>query len=270
MNKCLVLLLFTLSTSVTGQILTSESASQLPFVNQEAKDRFSRYVAAKTNKAYAISASGAWAWVDNKDTEDAAKSGALERCEKSSMPCTIFSVNDRMVWDIERTPEKLAASRGLNGFGREKTDFGIQPITTPRRSNYHDRTPLIVEGVPTIDTPALKKMLDEAPGLLLVDVLGGNGHQTLPGATWLGSPAGEGLLFPVDQARFEAVMTRLTKGDKAKPIVYFCQSYECWLSYNAVLHAKKAGYTNVIWYRGGVLAWIDAGFSRVPATRFDW
>ena len=270
MNKWLVLLLLTLSTVATGQILTSESASQLPLVNQDAKDRFGRYLAAKTNKAYAISASGAWAWVENKDSEDAARSGALERCDKFSTPCTIFSINERIVWDSERTPEKLAARRGLNGFGKEKMDFGIQPTTTLRRSNYHDKTPLTVDGVPTIDTPALRKMIDEVPGLLLIDVLGGNGHETLPGATWLGSPAGEGLLFPVDLARFEAVMTRLTKGDKGKPIVYFCQSYECWLSYNAVLHAKKAGYTNVIWYRGGVIAWTDAGFSRLPSIRFDW
>lgn len=270
MYKWSTLLLFVVSTVASGQTLTSESASQLPFVNQDAKDRFGRYLAAKTNKAYAISASGAWAWVDGKATEETAGSDALERCEKASSPCTIFSINERIVWDSERTLEKIASRRGPSGFGYEKKDFGIQPTSTPRRSNYHDKTPLTVEGAPTIDTPALKKMMDDVPGLLLIDVLGGSGHLTLPGATWLGSPAGEGQLFPVDLARFEAVMTRLTKGDKAKAVVYFCQGYECWLSYNAVLHAKKAGYTNVFWYRGGVLSWADAGFTRAPAISSEW
>src|SRR5262249_14167344 len=36
-------------------------------------------------------------------------------------------------------------------------------------------------------------------------------------------------------------------------------SPECWMSYNGALRAIHAGYTNVLWYRGGIEAWKMAG-----------
>lgn len=39
------------------------------------------------------------------------------------------------------------------------------------------------------------------------------------------------------------------------PLVFHCQSTQCWMSYNAALRAIHMGYTQVYWYRGGVEAW---------------
>lgn len=53
------------------------------------------------------------------------------------------------------------------------------------------------------------------------------------------------------------VLAELVK-DKCSPVVFYCLSAECWLSYNAVTHAAELGYTNVYWYRGGINAWNKA------------
>jgi PQQ-dependent catabolism-associated CXXCW motif protein len=55
------------------------------------------------------------------------------------------------------------------------------------------------------------------------------------------------------------VLSRLTHGNKAAPMVYFCVDAQCWLSYNASLRAAALGYTEVYWYRGGIVAWRAAG-----------
>ena len=43
------------------------------------------------------------------------------------------------------------------------------------------------------------------------------------------------------------------------PVVVYCQSTHCWMSYNAALRAINMGYSNVLWYRGGIEAWQAAG-----------
>ncbi len=47
--------------------------------------------------------------------------------------------------------------------------------------------------------------------------------------------------------------------NKQHPIVLYCLSPECWMSYNASLRAINLGYTNVLWYRGGIESWKKAG-----------
>jgi PQQ-dependent catabolism-associated CXXCW motif protein len=51
------------------------------------------------------------------------------------------------------------------------------------------------------------------------------------------------------------MLMQATRGRKDMPLVFYCQSPQCWMSYNAALRAINAGFTNVLWYRGGVEAW---------------
>ena len=71
------------------------------------------------------------------------------------------------------------------------------------------------------------------------------------------------FLDPV-QSLMTQLLAQLASGDKAKPMVFFCASSQCWLSYNAALRAVAAGYSRVYWYRGGVDAWTAAG---LPTAR---
>jgi PQQ-dependent catabolism-associated CXXCW motif protein len=98
----------------------------------------------------------------------------------------------------------------------------------------------------------------------LIDVLAADGHVTLAGAVWI-SGAGRGTNFfdPV-QSVLEQLLAKLSRGDKARAMVFFCASSQCWLSYNAALRAVAAGYDKVYWYRGGIEAWTAAG---LPTAR---
>lgn len=47
--------------------------------------------------------------------------------------------------------------------------------------------------------------------------------------------------------------------NKAAPLVFFCNSGECWKSYKASVVAQKAGYTKINWFRGGFPEWSSKG-----------
>lgn len=65
-------------------------------------------------------------------------------------------------------------------------------------------------------------------------------------------------------------VAKFAAGDKSRPIVFVGADRECWLSYNAALRAIAAGYTGIRWYRGGIAAWVHAGFPMSPAEPFAW
>lgn len=67
------------------------------------------------------------------------------------------------------------------------------------------------------------------------------------------------------QAKLDERLARLTAGDRQRPVVFYCLSAECWLSYNASLRAVALGYRSVLWYRGGIEAWRAAGLPMAPA-----
>lgn len=43
--------------------------------------------------------------------------------------------------------------------------------------------------------------------------------------------------------------------DKGAAIVMYCNGPDCWKSFKASTVALKAGYTNILWYRGGFPDW---------------
>ncbi len=146
-------------------------------------------------------------------------------------------------------------------YANENSDDGVAPRNTMRFEDYHAPTPLIVPSATTILTQDLYKALQVAPKPVLIDVLGGQPHRTISGALWW---AGAGLGYRGDSGnrdahgKFAKKLEEVTGGDKTKPLVFFCLSSQCWLSYNASLRAVAAGYTNVHWYRGGIEAWKEA------------
>ena len=163
----------------------------------------------------------------------------------------------------------LAACVAVPASANEDVDYGLAPVSTLRTADFHAPTPRAVPGAKTIGTTALRDSLQAQPQPLLFDVLGGEVHASLPGAIWLPG-AGRGQSFTdTVQARFEQVLTALTKGDRKRPLVFFCQGPQCWLSYNAALRAVALGYEAVYWYRGGIEAWIEAGGEVVP-PKVSW
>lgn len=154
-------------------------------------------------------------------------------------------------------------------YSDEDRDWGVAPTARLRQPPYHAPTPLQIPGAAVIYTEELRAMLAGSDRPVLVDVLSGEGHETLPGAAWLGG-AGRGDDFndPV-QADLAPLIFQLAGGNKSRPMAFFCASSECWLSYNAALRAVAAGHTRVLWYRGGIDAWVDADLptARTVAVR---
>lgn len=155
------------------------------------------------------------------------------------------------------------------GHGDETRDWGVPPTAQLRTSNYHAPTPLRVPGGRTVTTAELKAMIETGPRPYLIDVLGGGVHRTIAGAFWM-SGAGAGDMTPDEERRFADAMAGFAGGDRNRPIVFFCVDAECWLSYNAALRAIALGYTNVMWYRGGIAAWRVAELPMQQSEPFYW
>ena len=71
-----------------------------------------------------------------------------------------------------------------SSYGSEMRDEGVKPRKTIKNSAYHSTTPLTAAGVATVATAQVVEMLRDRPPVLL-DVLGGSSHATIPGAHWL-------------------------------------------------------------------------------------
>ena len=154
-------------------------------------------------------------------------------------------------------------------FSFEDKDWGVEPTTTPKKAPYHAQTPTKIPGARVIRTLELKALLASNKDVVVVDVLDPKSSRSIPGASWM-SGAGRSPFYRAEKMRFAAALEKLTGGDKKRPIVFLCLNSECWLSYNASLYAVEAGYEDVIWYRGGVQAWVGASLDSRPPQSVDW
>lgn len=140
---------------------------------------------------------------------------------------------------------------------QEQQDFGVPPQQT-LQPQMHGPTPTSIPGGQVITTDRLIPMLAQGPqnGPLVFHVLGpGN---MLPGAQ-MATPASQaGSFSDQTQQEFGQYLQQVTQGNKAKPLVFYCLNTQCWMSYNAALRAINMGFTQVLWYRGGIEAWQQA------------
>ena len=119
-------------------------------------------------------------------------------------------------------------------------------------------TPASLPGVAIVSVDEAKKLFDG--GVLMVDtrVAAEYAEKTIKGAKNV--PYKE---KSAKEAGFDASLDQfdLSKlpGDKATPMVFFCNAGECWKSYKASVVAHKAGYTRLHWFRGGMPAWTGKG-----------
>lgn len=176
-----------------------------------------------------------------------------------------------MIACLVRWPIALLLALAFGARADELADHGVAPQAALRLESHHAATPLSVPGARTVHTAELRRLLRLAPPHrpVLIDVLGGDGHATLPGAVWL-PDAGRGESFEdALQARLAQTLALLTEGDRSRPLAFFCASAFCWLSYNAALRAVRMGYGSVLWYRGGIEAWGASG-GKLGAPGLTW
>ncbi len=157
----------------------------------------------------------------------------------------------------------------ITTFSFEDKDWSVEATATPNKGRPHAPTPTSIPGARVIKTLELKALLETDKNVVVVDVLDSKTRKSIPGAFWL-SGAGDGQFFAAEKTRFATALEKLTGGDKNRPIVFLCFNSECWLSYNASLHALEAGYKDVIWYRGGTNSWTGASLEWTTPERVSW
>lgn len=146
-------------------------------------------------------------------------------------------------------------------FAEENVDFGVKP-QLHLQVNVGTPTPLALPRNigQTVSTYELDDLLWDGFPLVLVDVLNGDHNYTIKGAHYIPYGGQAGSFEDDIQKKLVAELAVITKRDLYHPIAFFCLGTRCWESYNAVLRAHHAGYRNLYWYRGGITAWMEAGF----------
>lgn len=168
---------------------------------------------------------------------------------------------------IPQKAKESEARMAARVFADEDKDWGVAPQKAVRTGRLHAPTPKELPGARTITAMQLRALQDKQPAPILIDVLDDGGHRTIPGARWL-REAGKAAIGRAEAEGLQLDLEKLTAGRKSAPVVFFCLSSECWLSYNAGLRALEIGYTNVYWFRGGTEAWRRADFATREAEPY--
>jgi rhodanese-related sulfurtransferase len=149
-------------------------------------------------------------------------------------------------------------------YADEEYGGGFTSASSLRTERFQDITPQKLDAIPVIGTQALAQAMLESAPPIIVDVNGAN--ISIPGASTLiygGHAVADTAQDAAFEKRFESLLKLLVPQPDTR-VVFYCAGRECWQSVNAALRAKKLGYTQVSWYRGGLISWISAGLPTAP------
>jgi PQQ-dependent catabolism-associated CXXCW motif protein len=141
---------------------------------------------------------------------------------------------------------------------------------TYRNDDYRAPTPATLRGARVVTTDEAEALW-KAKSAIFIDVMPHpprppnlpagtiwreKPRHNIPGSTWL-PDTGYGALAAVTEDYLRRNLARVTGGDTAKMLVFYCLR-SCWMSWNAAKRALAIGYTHVVWYPDGTDGWDDA------------
>jgi PQQ-dependent catabolism-associated CXXCW motif protein len=260
--------------------LNEVCADQLP-CKTVAQRTLSNYLNASPNKAMAIGwgKTGFGArW--GEDQPRLAMVRALYQCnhaKNNPKLCRLTSINEHELLPIyeEEQAQAEAVLKTLKTpqqqiIQQEQEEPGANtPSQLLRGTQVTGMTPKILDGIHRWDTSTMVQALQQSEKPIVIDT--SDAGPMIPGSL---NFINSGMAFDdekLEQAYNERFRQMLLAAapDMSKPIVFYCASSECWLSVNAAMRARQLGYTQVIWYRGGMAAWMQAGLptvGRVPVA----
>ena len=276
---------FKASNAIFGRELTVE-VTDLPATLAElaeakcpvptCKDNVKKLLERQEHRAIALSPGGTGVGMSmNADTPTSAATRAIYNCNHSgngpARLCEVAIV-DRFSVSAHYADSDSAHATALASlkppadkfYGNEEFGGGFTTASGLRRENLNDITPQSLEGIKTIGTQELAKKLTLPGDVTALDVVGL--YQTIPGSKVLLNSGTVLEIVTADEAfekRFAGLLSALVP-DKSSAIVFFCGNRNCWLSANAAMRAKKLGFTQVLWYRGGIESWKGAGLPTAP------
>lgn len=141
-------------------------------------------------------------------------------------------------------------------YANEEYGGGMTNAHGLRTQKLNDITPQSLDGIKTFNTQELALVLKSSQPPVLIDVWAGV-NDAIPSALTLlfgGQAFDDSAADSAYEARFFGLL-KLLSPDPAKPVVFYGSSRDSWLAVNASLRAKKLGYSQVGWYRGGMESW---------------
>lgn len=264
----------------TGKLIETICAGD-PTCQTVADGAMKNYLKSNSNKAIAIgwNKPGYGArW--GEDNPGIAMLRALYRCNhapKNPKLCRLLAVNEHELLSFYEDKQRQTTTllKALKAptqdvIQKEREEPGTD---TPSKMRVGNRvtgmTPKSLESIQRWDTAELVTAVMQTDPPVLIDVAAGG--QMIPGALNI---IHAGLAFDDEKQesayaeRFR-LMLLAAAPNLNQPVVFYCASSECWLSVNAAMRARQLGYSQVIWYRGGINAWIQAGLptiGRVPVA----
>lgn len=161
----------------------------------------------------------------------------------------------------------------LSVFGPGRDVFaGVAEPEDYRMNDFRSPVPATLKGARVVDPAQAEDLWEQAKdGAVFIDVYPKPPkpklpegtvwrepkHESIKHAFWLAN-VGFGVLSKEFDAYFREGLARLTGGDKAKTIVFFCLR-DCWMSWNAAKRALEYGYRDVVWFPDGTDGWKDFG-----------
>jgi rhodanese-related sulfurtransferase len=119
-------------------------------------------------------------------------------------------------------------------------------------------TPASLAGVTIVTADQVQKMLDSGVPVIDTRVAAEFAEKTIKGAVSVPYKEKSAKDAGFDPSADSFNLAKLP-GDKAAPVVFFCNAGDCWKSYKASAVAVKNGYTKVQWFRGGFPEWSGKG-----------
>ena len=191
--------------------------------------------------------------------------------------CRLFAINDHELLPFyeEEKAQAAALLKTLKAPApevsrKEREEPGASTPSQMRIGNQvTGMTPRSLDGIQRWDTNELVNALMQSERPVVIDVMAAG--QMIPGAL---NFIHAGLAFENEKLetayaeRFRQMMLAAVP-DLNHPVAFYCASSECWLSVNAAMRARQMGYARVMWYRGGLSAWTQAGLptiGRVPVA----
>ena len=228
----------------------------VPGLRDRGREAYGAFIKSLPSRAFAIGDGGFSGWRGGEGSRTSAVARAIYNCnELARNICRVYAVDNVIVYSRYTQFEEQSVK--LRAAIRER-DFPFGDYGDETRE--HPETPRSSDGLRTLRTVELAKMMASAVRPVLIDVTEGEPHDTLPNAWWI---KGAGLAGRDDpdaeiRQRLGAVLEGLTGGDKTASLAFFCGDARCPLSLKAAQRARELGYPNVLWYRGGVRSWKDA------------
>jgi rhodanese-related sulfurtransferase len=119
-------------------------------------------------------------------------------------------------------------------------------------------TPDTLAGVKLVSAEQVQQALSKGAVAFDVRVAAECTEKTIKGAVCHTYREKSAKVADFDKSQDQFDLAKLP-ADKAAPVIFFCNSGDCWRSYKAAVVVRDAGWKNVAWFRGGLPEWNTKG-----------